>query len=48
MIRSMLIIKLYDILNFCFSISSCDAAESWQLNLQDPATPILEGMLFFS
>lgn len=39
--------KFYDILNFCFSISSCDAAESWQLNLQDPATPILEGMLFF-
>jgi cytochrome c oxidase subunit 2 len=25
----------------------CDAAESWQLNLQDPATPMAEGMLFF-
>lgn len=25
----------------------CDAPENWQLNLQDPATPIAEGMLFF-
>jgi cytochrome c oxidase subunit 2 len=25
----------------------CDASENWQLNIQDPATPILEGMLFF-
>jgi len=30
-----------------FIISSCDAAEHWQLGLQDPATPIAEGMLFF-
>jgi cytochrome c oxidase subunit 2 len=30
-----------------FSYSFCDAAESWQLNLQDPATPVVEGMLFF-
>ena len=25
----------------------CDAAESWQLGLQDPASPIFEGMIFF-
>jgi cytochrome c oxidase subunit 2 len=25
----------------------CDAAEPWQLGLQDPATPTVEGMLFF-
>jgi cytochrome c oxidase subunit 2 len=28
-------------------ISFCDAAESWQIGIQDPATPNLEGMLFF-
>jgi cytochrome c oxidase subunit 2 len=27
--------------------SLCDAAESWQLGLQDPATPSVEGMIFF-
>ena len=27
--------------------SFCDAAEAWQLNIQDPATPLLEGMFFF-
>ncbi len=25
----------------------CDAAENWQLNIQDPATPALEGMIDF-
>ncbi len=25
----------------------CDAPENWQLNLQDPATPAVEGMAFF-
>jgi cytochrome c oxidase subunit 2 len=25
----------------------CDAAERWQLGLQDPATPIAEGMIYF-
>jgi cytochrome c oxidase subunit 2 len=29
------------------AITHCDAAESWQLGIQDPATPIIEGMLFF-
>lgn len=27
--------------------SFCDAAESWQFGIQDPATPIAEGMMFF-
>jgi cytochrome c oxidase subunit 2 len=27
--------------------SYCDAAESWQFGIQDPATPNLEGMIFF-
>jgi cytochrome c oxidase subunit 2 len=25
----------------------CDAPEAWQMNIQDPATPIVEGMIFF-
>jgi len=28
-------------------LSFSDASENWQLNLQDPATPIAEGILFF-
>ena len=28
---------------FCFS----DASEPWQLGLQDPATSVVEGMIFF-
>jgi cytochrome c oxidase subunit 2 len=28
-------------------ISFCDAAEAWQFGIQDPATPNLEGMIFF-
>jgi cytochrome c oxidase subunit 2 len=27
--------------------ASCDAPEAWQLGIQDPATPIAEGMIFF-
>lgn len=27
--------------------SYCDAAEAWQVNIQDPATPIAEGMIIF-
>jgi cytochrome c oxidase subunit 2 len=27
--------------------SFCDVTEPWQLNIQDPATPILEGMIYF-
>jgi cytochrome c oxidase subunit 2 len=29
-------------------VSYCDAAEHWQLGMQDPATPMLEGMLRFN
>jgi len=25
----------------------CDAAEPWQIGLQDPATPVVEGIIFF-
>jgi cytochrome c oxidase subunit 2 len=28
-------------------ITFCDAPEAWQLSIQDPATPFLEGMLVF-
>lgn len=33
-------------LNF-FLYSYCDAPQIWQIGIQDPATPIAEGMLFF-
>jgi cytochrome c oxidase subunit 2 len=29
------------------SIAFCDAAEPWQLGLQDPATPVMEGIISF-
>jgi cytochrome c oxidase subunit 2 len=28
-------------------ITFCDAAEAWQLGIQDPATPSIEGMIYF-
>jgi cytochrome c oxidase subunit 2 len=34
-------------LNFIYCKSSCDISEKWQINIQDPATPTIEGMLFF-
>jgi len=36
-------------LNFCFlfGITYCDAAENWQIGMQDPATPIMEAMNHF-
>lgn len=30
-----------------FNLSYCDAAERWQIRIQDPATPVAEGMLYF-
>jgi cytochrome c oxidase subunit 2 len=30
-----------------FFFSYCDSAERWQVTIQDPATPIAEGMFFF-
>lgn len=38
-------IILNNFTNLFFSF--CDAAEPWQLGIQDPATPPMEGMLFF-
>ena len=35
----------YNIISTFFTY--CDASEPWQLGLQDPATPIFEGMIFF-
>jgi heme/copper-type cytochrome/quinol oxidase subunit 2 len=35
------------VLNIFFNISFCDVAERWQLGIQDPATPTMEGMLNF-
>lgn len=36
---------------FCSIVSSsvayCDAPEPWQVGTQDPATPVMEGMIFF-
>lgn len=29
------------------AIAHCDAAEPWQISPQDPATPVMEGMIFF-
>ncbi len=34
-------------INTFLPIVSCDAAEPWQLGVQDPATPVMEGMIFF-
>jgi len=39
------ILVLFQIL-FQF-VTFCDAAEPWQIGIQDPATPIMEGMLYF-
>ena len=38
--------SIFSYLNHSF-ITSCDAAEPWQLGLQDPATPAMEGMIDF-
>jgi len=35
-----------NLINFNLT-ANCDAAEPWQLGIQDPATPIAEGMIFF-
>lgn len=34
-------------MTFLKIITLCDAAEPWQLGVQDPATPTMEGMIFF-
>jgi hypothetical protein len=30
-----------------YIITFCDAVEPWQIGIQDPATPMMEGMIFF-
>jgi len=37
--------KINEFINFFFAF--CDAPEPWQMGLQDPATPGVEGMIFF-
>lgn len=44
-IKKILMLKTI-IFNF-FTITMCDAAESWQIGLQDPASPAMEGMINF-
>lgn len=34
-------------INLILNFSYCDAPEAWQMGVQDPATPAMEGMLFF-
>ena len=45
--RRLAFCKIRCIVKWVCMILYCDAAENWQLNIQDPATPALEGMLFF-
>jgi len=42
-----LLTRFVFILFFGVNITFCDAAESWQFGLQDPASPVFEGMIFF-
>jgi len=42
-----LITRFVLFLFFGVNITFCDAAESWQFGLQDPASPVFEGMIFF-
>lgn len=35
-------------LNNCVNVHFCDAPEKWQVGFQDPATPTMEGMIFFN
>ena len=36
--------KIFNLNQF---ITYCDSGEAWQLGVQDPATPLMEGMIFF-
>lgn len=39
------LIWIFTISLFNFNVSKCDCPENWQLRFQDPATPIMEGIL---
>jgi len=43
-----LIIYFFETIKKFNAVCFCDAAESWQLGLQDPVSPVFEGMIFFS
>ena len=44
------IVRITQIVFFCLyycSVGSMDALHPWQVGFQDPATPIMEGIIFF-
>ena len=41
----MCIINLFAYSMFSFFLAYCDAAERWQMDFQDPATPVMEGII---
>ena len=44
------VFNMVSIYSFCFPLLSfllADAAESWQVSFQDPATPIMQGIIDF-
>lgn len=41
----MSIISISDLLDYISFLSPCDFAQEWQLGFQDPATPIMEGIV---
>ena len=43
-----LTVYFFEIIKIFFAVCFCNAAESWQLGLQDPASPVFEGMIFFT
>lgn len=43
----MTISYLFTVLLMNFVVATCDAPESWQMGPQDPATPVMEGMIYF-
>jgi hypothetical protein len=38
-----LTVYFFEIIKFFFAVCFCDAAEFWQLGLQDPASPVFGG-----
>lgn len=39
--------NVYNLISIVFPTALCDASEAWQFGVQDPATPVIEGMLHF-
>ena len=42
-----IVLEMYNMLIISKFVAFCDVAERWQLGLQDPATPAMEGMFLF-